>query len=80
MTDGIRHLIIGHAHPDSVWAAGNGGEHAGDCKECGGQCDGGDCGLHAAGCVFGGFAYGYWMFAEDRPLWHGMDIPERYPE
>jgi hypothetical protein len=43
----------------------------GDCKECGGQCDGGDCGLHAAGCMYGGFGEGYWLIADGCPLWHG---------
>ena len=46
-------------------------EPKGSCDECGGQCDGNECGLHAAGCVYGGFGYGYWLIAEGCPLWHG---------
>ena len=46
---------------------------AGDCAECGGDCDGDDCGLHAAGCFYGGFTEqsSYWMIAEGCPRWHG---------
>lgn len=45
----------------------------GDCPECGGQCDGDECGLHAAGCVYGGptSQLCYWLYAEDCPLYHG---------
>lgn len=48
----------------------------GGCKECGGQCDGPDCGLHAAGCIYGGFGYGYWIYDPDCPLDHGEDQRE----
>lgn len=58
-------LILGHLQPTDYVPP------RGDCKQCGGQCDGPDCGLHAAGCVYGGFGYGYWMYAEDCPLDHG---------
>ena len=45
----------------------------GDCVECGGDCDGDDCGLHAAGCFYGGFTAGssYWMIVDGCPRWHG---------
>ena len=44
----------------------------GDCEWCDGQCDGDDCGLHAAGCIFGGPIHnGYWLIAAGCPLWHG---------
>lgn len=45
----------------------------GDCRTCGGQCDGPECGLHAAGCIYGGFSRGYWMIADGCPLDHGED-------
>lgn len=63
----MQSLRIGPALPSSEWDKGP----EGDCQQCGGQCDGDDCGLHAAGCVFGGFGYAYWLIAEDCPLWHG---------
>lgn len=48
-------------------------EPRGNCRVCGGQCDGADCGLHAAGCVYGGFTSetAYWLIAEGCPLYHG---------
>lgn len=55
-------------------------EPPGDCAECGGECDGAECGLHAAGCVYGGFtqATGYWLIADGCPLYHGESlIPDR---
>jgi hypothetical protein len=68
VADAIRTLVIGPEHPVSWWD-----EHTpkGDCEMCGGDCDGDDCGLHAAGCVFGGFSYGYWMFDPECPRFHG---------
>jgi hypothetical protein len=43
----------------------------GTCADCGGQCDGPDCGLHAEGCIFGGPPGGdYWLIAEGCPLDH----------
>ena len=49
-----------------------GEEPHGDCKGCGGQCEG-DCGLHPAGCVYGGFteATSFWLIAKDCQLYHG---------
>lgn len=48
---------------------------SGICQSCGGQCDGGECGLHAAGCVFGGPNGGaYWLIAEGCDLWHGETL------
>jgi hypothetical protein len=60
-------LRIGPAHPCSWWE-----EHSpkGDCRECGGQCDGLECGLHVAGCIFGGLVP-YWLIAEGCKLFHG---------
>lgn len=48
----------------------------GDCSHCEGQCDGPDCGLHAAGCIFGGptDSTSYWMYAESCPLYHGVQL------
>jgi hypothetical protein len=45
----------------------------GSCVNCGGQCDGHDCGLHAAGCIYGGFSdqTTYWMIAASCFLYHG---------
>lgn len=40
------------------------------CSECGGNCDGDECGTHAAGCVYGGFSCGYWLIAEGCTLSH----------
>lgn len=34
------------------------------CKQCGGNC-GDECGTHPAGCIYGGFSYGYWMVDEE---------------
>ena len=48
-------------------------EPKGSCKQCGGECDGNDCGLHKAGCIYGGFTAqtSYWLIAENCPLYHG---------
>lgn len=45
----------------------------GDCAQCGGECNGGDCGKHEAGCLYGGFTEqtSYWMIADGCPLYHG---------
>lgn len=50
-----------------------GPEPKGDCEHCGGQCDGPECGLHAAGCIYGGPAEGeeYWMIVDGCELYHG---------
>lgn len=50
-----------------------GSEPKGDCSHCGGQCDGNDCGLHASGCIYGGFTTdtSYWMYSDKCPLYHG---------
>lgn len=61
-------ISFGPEHPYDWWEKNS---PPGECQECGGQCDGGDCGIHAAGCVFGGFSQGYWMIAEGCPLFHG---------
>ncbi len=62
-------LRFGPEHPVGWWGDD---PHPGDCATCGGQCDGPDCGLHAAGCVFGGPDRGaYWMIADGCELWHG---------
>ncbi len=46
----------------------------GDCPQCGGQCDPAqDCGIHPAGCIFGGLAYGYWMIVDGCPCFHGEE-------
>ena len=60
-------MRIGPEHPDSWWGKHN---PNGDCPDCGGECDDG-CGLHKAGCIFGGFSYGYWLIAEGCPKFHG---------
>lgn len=62
--DNPRSMRIGPIHPK------------GDCKTCGGQCDGDDCGLHAAGCVYGGFSEStsYWLIVEGCPLYHGEPV------
>jgi hypothetical protein len=46
---------------------------SGDCLECGGECDGGECGLHRAGCVYGGFTPDtcYWLIVNGCSLYHG---------
>lgn len=62
-------LRIGPAHPCAWWD-----EHSpkGDCAGCAGQCDGPECGLHAAGCIFGG-PDPYWLIADGCPLFHGEE-------
>ena len=61
---------LGDEHPLSWWIKN--WPTTGTCSRCGGECDGTDCGLHAAGCVFGGPDNGvYWLIAEGCPLWHG---------
>lgn len=61
-------MRIGPSHPTSWWCERS---PDGDCPECGGQCDGDECGRHKAGCVFGGFSEGYWLIADGCPLFHG---------
>lgn len=62
-------LAFGPEHPVDWWGDH---EHPGGCGTCGGQCDGPDCGFHAAGCVFGGpGGAAYWMIADGCQLWHG---------
>lgn len=61
-------MILGAEHPGSWWDEHN---PPGNCAQCGGQCDGTDCGLHAAGCVYGGLGYGYWTYSKNCPLFHG---------
>ena len=61
-------MTLGPEHTNEWWAEHN---PAGQCRECGGQCDGDDCGRHRAGCRFGGFSLGYWIIAEGCPLFHG---------
>lgn len=46
----------------------------GDCDECGGQCAP-ECGLHPAGCVFGGLSDPYWLIADECELDHGERPP-----
>ncbi len=41
----------------------------GACQECGGQCAP-ECGIHPAGCIFGGWD-GYWMICDGCELDHG---------
>lgn len=45
----------------------------GACAECGSDCDGEECGLHVAGCIYGGPTEqtAYWLIAEGCPLYHG---------
>lgn len=52
------------------------GPKPGSCSECGGECDGSECGLHAAGCVYGGptTQTAYWMIADGCPLYHGEGV------
>lgn len=68
LTGFSRTLKIGPAYSPSWWD-----EHSpkGDCTGCGGQCDGPDCGLHAAGCIFGGLGNLFWLIADGCPLFHG---------
>jgi hypothetical protein len=40
------------------------------CPECGGNCNGAECGLHAAGCCYGGFSCGYWLVVDGCELEH----------
>ncbi len=42
------------------------------CPECGGNCAP-ECGRHPAGCVYGGWGYGYWMVADGCDRSHGED-------
>ena len=65
-----RPMIIGPEHNEIWWINKN---PAGDCEECGGQCDGKECGMHAAGCLFGGFSNGYWIYSPSCPLFHGEE-------
>lgn len=67
MTDQV--LTIGPDHPMQWWM-----DHwpRGCCRSRAGQCDGDECGLHAAGCIFGGPDFGaYWLIADGCTLWHG---------
>lgn len=61
-------MRIGPSYPSSYWE-----EHTpkGNCQNCGGECDGYDCGTHRMGCIYGGFGEGYWLIAEGCPLYHG---------
>lgn len=68
MPDPIMLMRIGPEHSSKWWVEHN---PKGDCKECGSDCDGEECGLHAAGCFFGGFAKTYWVYAEGCPRFHG---------
>lgn len=61
----VQSLRIGHLVPSDYQAP------RGECDGCGGECDGDDCGKHAAGCMYGGFGYGYWLIAKGCPLDHG---------
>jgi len=70
MSENVTQLRIGPGHPWDWWEAN---QPAGNCKHCGGQCNGADCGLHEAGCMFGGFGEKFWMIAEGCPLFHGED-------
>lgn len=40
-----------------------------ECPECGGDCSP-ECGLHPMGCIYGGFADGFWLIAEGCELEH----------
>lgn len=64
----VKAMRLGPQHPSEWWQA-----HTpdGDCKQCGGQCGFKDCGIHPAGCLFGGFGEGYWMIVDGCPLFHG---------
>ena len=64
----VREMQLGP--PVSAWATE---APRGNCHECGGQCDGGECGAHALGCIFGGFTEqtSYWVYNPECPLWHG---------
>ncbi len=42
------------------------------CPECGGNCAP-ECGLHPAGCIYGGFSVGYWTRTEGCTLNHGEE-------
>lgn len=42
------------------------------CPECGGDCAP-ECGLHPAGCIYGGFSKGYWLVADDCDRSHGEE-------
>jgi hypothetical protein len=46
------------------------------CPECGGQCCP-ECGLHPAGCVYGGFSHGYWLIAEGCDRSHSENADAR---
>ena len=43
----------------------------GGCRNCGLECDGEDCGLHKAGCIWGGWD-GYWIYDPECKLFHGV--------
>lgn len=45
------------------------------CKDCGGDC-GPECGRHPAGCIFGGFGYGYWIAMDGCKKNHDCEDPE----
>ena len=46
----------------------------GNCPDCGGECEP-ECGLHPAGCVYGGFTENtaYWLIVEGCEKDHGGD-------
>ena len=69
MATETRRLRIGPGVKDWPHAA----PKTGCCQDCGEDCDGDECGLHAAGCIFGGFTRqtAYWLIAEGCPLYHG---------
>jgi hypothetical protein len=48
-------------------------DHSGtdECERCGG----GECGLHPAGCIYGGFSVGYWLIADMCDLDHEVRSP-----
>lgn len=69
MTDDVKKMRLGPERPGAYWQA-NGPD--GGCPDCGGQCAP-ECGRHPAGCVFGGFALGYWMIVDGCQLFHGED-------
>ena len=49
-----------------------GNEPEGGCLDCGGQC-GDECGIHPAGCIYGGFSEqtSYWLIVDGCNCYHG---------
>lgn len=68
MSEDIKQMRIGPERRHWV-----GEEPAGDCKQCGGQCGDEDCGIHPAGCIFGGWSRetSYWLIVDGCELYHG---------